>query len=276
MKTKGFEGWYFKHQSGRNRIAFIPGRSESGAFIQMISANGSRQFDVPAVLTCGSAIRAGGCLFSRRGCKIDLPGVHGQITYGALTPLRTDIMGPFRFFPMECRHGVISMAHTLSGSLTVDGDVYSFQDGIGYIEKDSGTSFPSTYLWMQCNDFPEPCSIMVSIAHIPFCRLSFQGCICAIVYQGREYRFATYRGVHILAYSAEHICLSQGNHLLELDMKPAHSGHSLRAPVQGQMSGIVRESLNAAVRIRLWTDGKPVFDLQSNGAAYEFVPKTAP
>ena len=36
------------------------------------------------------------------------------------------------------------------------------------------------------------------IIDIPFCGGSFQGCICAIVYGGREYRLATYRGVRIL------------------------------------------------------------------------------
>ena len=33
---KGFEGWYFKHQKGDDMVAFIPGRAESGDFIQLI------------------------------------------------------------------------------------------------------------------------------------------------------------------------------------------------------------------------------------------------
>ena len=33
---KGFEGWYFKHQKGDDMVAFIPGKAESGAFIQQI------------------------------------------------------------------------------------------------------------------------------------------------------------------------------------------------------------------------------------------------
>ena len=34
LGQKGFEGWYFKHQKGDDMVAFIPGRAESGAFIQ--------------------------------------------------------------------------------------------------------------------------------------------------------------------------------------------------------------------------------------------------
>lgn len=272
MWNKGFEGWYFKHQKGGDMIAFIPGRAESGAFVQMISTGGSRQFDVPGLSAGGGIIRAGSCLFSRRGCQINLPGISGKIAYGTLTPLRTDIMGPFRFCPMECRHGIISMAHTLRGGITVDGEPHDFDGGTGYIERDSGTSFPSSYLWVQCNDFPQPCSFVVSIAHIPFCGMSFTGCICAIVYGGREYRLATYSGARIHVAEAGHICLSQGKLLLEIDVKPSHRGHALRAPLQGRMSGTIRESMNACLHVRLWEGGRPVLNQHSGHAAYEFVP----
>lgn len=275
MGTKGFEGWYFKHQKGGDMIAFIPGRAESGAFLLMISTEGARRFDVPELTVEGGVIRAGSCRFSRQGCRIDLPGVSGELTYGSLTPLKSDIMGPFRFFPMECRHGVISMGHRLSGSLLVDGRRRDFTGGEGYVEKDSGTSFPAGYLWLQCNSFPEPCSLMLSVARIPFCGLRFRGCICALICGGREYRLATYRGVRIRAFGPEHVCLSQGGLLLEVDIAPSHGGHLLRAPVRGRMSGAVRESSNAAVRVRLWEGGRQRLDLRSSHAAYEFVDGTA-
>ena len=253
-------------------VAFIPGRAESGAFIQLISQEGARQFEISNLALRDGRIRADRCWFSRQGCHIELPGVSGEIAYGSLAPLCSDIMGPFRFFPMECRHGVLSMAHTLQGSVTMDGHLHSFDGGLGYAEKDSGTSFPRSYLWMQCNDFHKPCSVMISIAHIPFCGSSFRGCICAVLYQGREYRLATYRGVKIQAFTPEHICLSQGSLLLELDMVPSHAGHTLRAPQCGKMSSSIRESCNVHLRARLWKRGKTVFDLESDHAAYEFVP----
>ena len=269
---KGFEGWYFKHQKGNDMAAFIPGWAESGAFIQMISQEGARQFEISKLNTSDGTITADRCWFSRQGCHIELPGISGEIAYGPFTFLCSDIMGPFRFFPMECRHGVLSMSHSLQGSIIIDGHLYSFDHGLGYAEKDSGTSFPRSYLWMQCNDFPQPCSIMVSLADIPFFGSSFCGCICAILYQGREYRLATYRGVKIQSFTPEHICLSQGSLLLELDIAPSHAGHSLRAPQLGKMSGTIRESCNAYLRARLWKRGKMIFDLQSDHAVYEFVP----
>ena len=79
-------------------------------------------------------------------------------------------MGPFAYFPfMECFHGVLSMKHRVSGSIVVNSKELIFNNGIGYIEKDWGRSFPKRYLWLQCNDFStEETSIMVSIADIPF------------------------------------------------------------------------------------------------------------
>ncbi len=276
MWNKGFAGWYFKHQRGRDMVALIPGCAAGGAFIQMISSAGSRSFSVSGFSANRDSVRAGNCLFTPYGCQVDLPDVHGEITYGKKTPLRSDIMGPFRYLPMECRHGVVSMAHSLCGSLTIDGVPHRFDGGIGYLEKDRGTSFPSSYQWLQCNAFPQPCSIMASIAHIPFCGGSFPGCICAIVYAGREYRLATYTGVRILVAEETHICLAQGGLFLEIAITPSQGSHPLRAPVGGQMTGTIRESVNAEIAVTLWERGERVFSLCSPYATYEYVPPRAP
>lgn len=253
-------------------IAFIPGRAESGPFIQVVGSWGSQQFHVPNLSIDNKGIHAGNCLFSHSGCKIDLPGIHGKIVYGQFTPLSSDIMGPFRYLPMECRHGVISMTHSLSGNLKIDGQMHCFNNGNGYIEKDSGTSFPSSYIWLQCNDFSEPCSIMVSIAHIPIYGISFTGCICAILYKNHEYRLATYRCVHIHKADSKQICLSQGKLLLKITIESPANGHPLRAPVSGQMSRTIRENTNAHIHVCLWDNGILVIDLDSTHAAFEFVP----
>ncbi len=270
--NKRFEGWYFKHQAGNKMIAFIPGIAESGPFIQMIGNCGSRQFLVPDLSIDSRGIHAGNCHFSHSGCKIDLPGIQGSIVYGKFSPLCSDIMGPFRYLPMQCRHGIISMTHSLSGSLNIDGQMHCFDGGTGYIEKDSGTSFPRSYIWLQCNDFAQPCSIMVSIAHIPLYGINFTGCICAILYKGHEYRLATYRCVRIHKADSRQICLSQGKLLLKITIKSPNNKHPLRAPISGQMSGTIRESTNTYVHVRLWDHGMPVIDLYSAHAAFEFVP----
>lgn len=271
-RLHGFEGWYFNHQKNGDSISFIPGHTGDTAFIQVIANSCSRQYDVPELTIVNGVIHAGNSTFSRKGCKIDLPGVKGQVRYQGLTPLKSDIMGPFQYLPMQCRHGVISMHHHLQGSIILDGIRHNFNDGKGYIELDSGISFPRSYLWMQCNDFRIPCSIMISLAHIPICGYGFTGCICALIYKGHEYRFATYHGVRIVVYQENHICLLQGRYFLEVDLLPCSEGYPLSSPVKGKMSGTIRESNNARVRVRFYHNGKQIFDLSSNHALYEFVP----
>lgn len=270
-RKKGFEGWYFHHQNGNDTISFIPSHTKNESFIQVISDAKSKQFPVSTLTKKGGKIIADNCIFSKRGCKIDLPGIQGRLRYHDLTPLHSDIMGPFQYLPMQCRHGIISMHHTLSGTLTINGTRHNYNGGNGYIELDRGTSFPRSYMWLQCNDFARPCSLMVAIAHIPFGAVSFTGCICALLYEGCEYRFATYNGVRILAFQENHICLLQGKKLLEINIRPSSKGHPLRSPVHGEMSGIIHESSNASLEVRLWNNQKEVLHLNSAHAVYEAV-----
>ncbi len=276
MRSKGFTGWYFKHQCGGETVAFIPGRAQSGAFVQVVTNEKSWQFPVPDVVETDGEIRAGSCVFGPSAAIIRLPGIHGELTYGRFQRLETDIMGPFRFFPMECRHGVISMGHSVAGGLTLEGRELSFDGGRGYIEMDSGNSFPQSYLWVQCNDFDQPLSVMLAIARIPFAGTRFTGCICAVVHAGREYRLATYRGVRVLSGGPYCIVLNQGKLRLEVDIAEAACGRTLAAPVRGRMSGVIRECNRARARFRLWESGVLRFDQESGNVSYECVPAAAP
>ncbi len=263
-----FEGYYFKHQKGRETVAFIPGRASSGAFIQVITneKSFSMAFDV---ISMGSTIQIGGCTFSKDGIQLNNERLKGSIQYADITPIEYDIMGPFKIFPMQCRHGVISMFHTLSGSIEIDDVPYNFDGGRGYIEKDSGRSFPKRYVWIHCNDFEEKCSIMAAIADIPFLGIHFMGCICAVVHGQKEYRFATYLGVKIQHCSKNGITLVQGKNRLEIEVAK-NSAHALYAPTKGQMTNMIHESNNSAAQFKLYVDDKLVFHKASYNVSYEY------
>lgn len=95
---------------------------------------------------------------------------------------------------METNHGVLSLDHKVNGSITINGEAREFMDGRGYIEKDWGESFPSSWIWMQSNGFSEVgASFMLSIAVIPWLGSCFIGHL-AIVHTGREtINLSTYR-----------------------------------------------------------------------------------
>ena len=179
-------------------------------------------------------------------------------------------MGVFKYFPMECRHSIISMHHKLNGHLILNDELLDFSNGTGYIESDSGTSFPKTYLWIQCNDFPVKCSIMASIADIPFLGFNFKGCICVINFLGNEYRLATYIGVKILKYTDKEIILKQGKYLLKINIL-RHKGQNLYAPHSGEMTRIIRESLSCQAVFDFYINDKKLFNFKSDNASFEFV-----
>ena len=111
---------------------------------------------------------------------------------------------------------------------------------------------------------------MLSIAHIPFLGSAFTGCICALVFAGREYRLATYRGVRILTLTDDTVRLRQGDLLLELTMRPLNGGHPLLAPQRSSMTETIRESCDAHVHLRLTQAGRTILVCESDRAAYEW------
>ena len=105
-------------------------------------------------------------------------------------------MGPFAYIPgMECKHAVYSMKHTVNGELKVNGQIFRFENDIGYMEGDSGTSFPDRYIWTQ-HFIPEG-SVMLAAASIPLSGIRFTGTVGFLFYRNREYRFATYLGASV-------------------------------------------------------------------------------
>lgn len=257
-----FNGYYFKHQKEDQVLCIIAGYSNSEKFIQVIT----KDFSVQVPYTKGNA-------FWRKGAilDIDTPGfsLKGEIRYKNLSPIKYDIMGPFRFFPMECRHGIISMYHRLEGKVLLNGEIIDFTGGTGYIEKDSGRSFPSSYVWVQANDFSKPCAIVTAVAKIPFCGLHFRGCICVIQYQGREYRLTTYLGVRVLVCTKDRIILKQGKYRLEIRIKNPN-GHDLSAPMDGEMTRTIVEAASCEAEFCFYIKDKLEFCLCSQHAGFEF------
>ena len=110
---------------------------------------------------------------------------------------------------------------------------------------------------------------MVSVAAIPFGKLCFTGCICAIVLNGKEHRIATYRGVRIQSWSSKGAVLVQGKYRLEVQLLDQKS-QPLRAPADGDMSRTIHESLCAKVRYRFLQGGELLLDHTDAHAGFEY------
>lgn len=276
--TPYFEGWYFKHQTETHTLCLIPGRADSGAFIQVITEDASYMVDFPLeqyhAYSYGPLVAIGENRFSRHGARLAIhtPGLSldGTVHYHGLTPLRYDIMGPFALLPMETHHTVVSMRHSLSGSLRLNGRPICFDGGKGYIEGDRGRSFPTQYAWVQCNAFAQDASIMLSIAQIPLGPARFWGCIGVVWLDGRETRFATYKGVCILHRSREKLEVAQGSHRLVVE-PAAEGGHKLAAPTGGRMVRTIHENAQTRARFRFYESERLLLDEESAFVGFEYV-----
>lgn len=278
-RKKYFEGWYVKFVTADGEaVALIPSfhADADGNAYSMLQVAGERSFGMrfPAdALTAREdmfSVKLGDSEFGAGGAVVDAEAdghkVCGEVAFGKLTPPRRDIMGPFASFPfMECKHGVISVMHSLSGKLCVDGKVYDLDGGTGYIEKDMGRSFPSSYLWTQGTDGRS--SVMISVAEIPYFGLRFTGCISFAYTGGREYRLATYRLARASVGSGG-VTVSQGG--MKLTAEPlAEDPRALLAPSRGGMERTIHESPSAEVRYTLCHRDETLLAMTCRGAGYE-------
>ena len=275
-----FEGWYFKHISagGNDAFAVIPGISlseDSHSFIQFIDGIKRKtiyfryppdQFEYNRKIL---EIKIGGSQFTTDGIRLDLDDgetkISGKLSYNQQlrlpkSILKPGIMGWYSYVPgMECNHGVVSVSHNLSGKISIDGTESDFTHGKGYIEKDWGTSFPESWIWMQCNNFEDKSSsVMLSIAKIPWRGSFFIGFIAFLSREGKTEGFATYNGAKVMSLlrindSSTNIRIRKGKKQLDISVKKS-AASVLKAPVSGGMTRSIKESLDSNILIQ-YNDG---------------------
>jgi len=270
-----YEGWYMKQQQDSDVLAVIPGRAQNEAFVQVITPKDS--YYVPYSLesySLNGAMKVGNNVFTPEGMDVaistDELELYARVRYEDLSPLRYDIMGPFALLPMETKHTVFSMRHRVRGDMLINGKDICFGNGIGYMEGDRGHSFPQGYTWIQSTDFGDDTSVMLAIASIPFGLVKFTGCIAVVYFEGREYRFATYLGVHIVNNDDRYVEVRQGDMCLHVQLL-GEQGHLLQAPVLGEMDRQIKENPAVPARIVFEKKKQRLIDAICPNTSFEYV-----
>lgn len=295
-----FEGWYFKHVSAdREEVwSFIPGVSltdkNKHAFVQALNGRTGESLMFEYGIDEFSAsskkldLHIGSSSFSSGGIRLDLknPSAHisGTIEYNGLEPYPSSlrnpgIMGWYSFVPfMECKHGVVSMHHTLKGGIEVGGSYVDFEGGAGYIEKDWGSSFPESWAWVHCNTFEATrSSFTFSVAKIPWLGSYFIGFISYLNYNGRFINFSTWSGARIekLEYREKtlRVRISNSRYLLEFSALNKQAGQ-LKAPELGSMTRMIKETVDADLELCLRDrEGNILLEEQGSRAGMELIEK---
>jgi len=296
-----FEGWYFKMVSanGSSIMSIIPGISlsengqEQHAFIQIIDGVTAQTsyYSFPIEEFSFSknefAVRIGENYFSKNrvvlNIKTDSSSISGEVQLNNLVELpsrralNAGIMGWYRFMPfMECYHGVVSLNHELTGTLVKDGKENNFDNGLGYIEKDWGSSMPSAWIWMQSNHFSKRNnSFMLSIADVPFIGKSFTGFLGFFLHDSVIYRFATYTHAKLTLEEATlnetKITIKDRKNTYQI-LAVRNKVGLLKAPVKGAMDRRIPESIDAKISLTvLDRKGNIVFCDSTSIAGLELV-----
>lgn len=275
-----FEGWYFKLEGERDRLALIVGfhRTQNGvpsASLQVVEEQKTNMFCYPFTSLEMERkplnLKLDGNLFSLEGITLDIDQpdckLKGELQFHKMVRPKYDIMGPFVGVPfLQCRHSVFSLRHRIQGSLQLNDKIMDFSNGIGYIEGDRGCSFPKEYFWTHCGF--DCGSVMLSIATVPLGVGRFIGLIGFVFLRGTEYRFATYLGAKIVRLSKTSIVIAQGSYTLTICFDD-RTGHPLKAPIHGEMNRIIRENLACPIRYVLKKENEVILDHSSTTASLE-------
>jgi tocopherol cyclase len=299
-KKRYFEGWYFKHVSkDLNHVySFIPGISLSEndphSFIQVIDGiNGKTCYITYSVNDFRwkrnrLQIEIGNSVFTDRYIDLDIDNeeikVSGRLEYSNITEypktlLSPGIMGWYSYIPfMECKHGIVSVNHKVSGVLNIDNDIIDMNEGKGYIEKDWGSSFPEAWIWIQSNNFDNSdTAFTFSVAKIPWLGKYFPGFISFLYYDKRFFLFSSYNNsvLEEISYDGKTLSFTLRNNdsLLKVTAVKNKSGELL-APVSGKMSRRIKESIDSVITISLYdSHNNLIYNDSAQRAGLEIIDK---
>lgn len=268
-----FEGWFFRIYDKDFNCAMIPSVSvcdgEKRAYVQLNCGGISNilEYSIEEFNADDNCISIGENVFSDNGIIFSCEQLSLNVSFEPFTIVEKDIMGCFKF-GTPCKHKLISMKNFARGKAEFNGKEYILDNALCYIEKDWGKSFPKSYCWLQCNDFDiaDVC-FFLSIADIG---LPFNGLICVLLVNGKEYRFATYNFSLVKSLEKGKIVLKKFNLELEILFNEGKA-KALYAPECGRMTNIIKEDLNGKISLRLSDDKEIIFQSFGKNAGIEWV-----
>lgn len=261
MKNK-FSGKYYKFVTCKDfSFAIIDSISNEGPAVQLITKEGSfRINDINTVI-----IESDKITFNIDQDDLKMTGV---IRMSDFHPLKKKVMGPFSIFKMECSHEIYSMYHKLAGEIDYNGILYSFDNGYGYIEGDSGVNFPKKYIWY--NSVGKDYGVTMAIATIPFGFIKFTGILGFVSYDNKEYYLCTYTGAKIVKTSPSYFEIKKGKYHLSVSVKE-DGGHLLKAPIKGNMERYIKENVASATAFSFTKNGEVILEKSDDKSSLEYM-----
>lgn len=291
-KKDAFEGWFSKIDDPANGLMFsvIWGysthRETKHAFIQFQDnlKHESKYVAYPmeelSWTTHPFVLQIGKNRLTEKSMHLELEKdevrIFGDFSFGALAAikrsiLKPNIMGWLTYFPNECNHSIISMDHTVQGSLTIGEHSWQIRDAHGYMEKDWGTGFPKEYVWAQVNDW-EKSSLAFGYATVPMLGKHAKGFFLVLHHEGKEYRFSSIECSKMFDFQVTQdsfaAIIKKGDYLLHLKAKQFNPV-MLASPTYGEMKSYIKESLDGRLELLLEKNNEEIVSLSSDRASID-------
>jgi hypothetical protein len=218
-----------------------------------------------------------------------------------VSPLSPNVMGPFTFIPfLPTYHGIISLHHKTQGKLQLITSKLTktlIVDGEGYVEKDHGSYFPKSYIWLQAMTWAKASSrgstLLLSSARVPVVGQVMTTAFLCLFYDSSTkltHNFGTYTGSEMkeLTFSMDgqvQVMNVVMKHQLETLKITARREFANSIPVIGPdfkkgMELLIEEALEGTVSVELLIRDKIVFKdegfqtgIEINGPMGEMITK---
>lgn len=275
-----FEGWYYKCTDQLlGNLAVIAGISsneqKSQAFIQIAHSSeisGCYEYPIASFSYREEPFRVqiGQSVFTKEKIvvKIAQIGLELQLQFTSQMPLPgsflyPSIMGPLLYLPyLPCYHHIVALRSTVQGFIAQHGAKTAIRQGLGYIEKDYGVSFPSGYVW--AHGCTKEAMFVVALAMVPFEKNTERlGFFAVLQVKDHIYRFSSYQLGTVRRFSHYQSkvyieleqCLTQVSFHMEYQ-----DSCMLKAPKHGGMDEVVEESLHCKAIVVMERRGTILFD----------------
>ncbi len=280
-KSKNFfEGWYYKIVDKKNnyKLAIIPGISygnshdEHHSFIQIFNGKDIKfdylSYDVEDFKYNNNKFRIciNSNIFSLENINISINNkdinINGNMIFKNIVKWPDSIINPgsmgfynyLRF--MECYSQVCVMNGSVVGELNINGINVDFTGGKVYIEKNWGSSFPKSWIWIQSNFFKNrKASVTCSVATIPFPIRDFTGFLIGVTLENQFYSFTTINHSKInISSLGDDVILTATKKNLKLTLRTYSNPENfltLKAPNNGSMTASVNETISGKVYMLL-------------------------
>ncbi|MBU1020591.1 MAG: tocopherol cyclase family protein [Firmicutes bacterium] len=261
--TDYFEGWYTRITDLKNDLnyAVIFGitnsKQDPHAFIQLYDGitltNTYVRFDVSEFSYLNQTVSIGANSLSLKHLTLELGEIFIHTHFSNVSILKgknNSAMGFLVHAPLQCFQEVNMMNGLFSGDITKNKMTRTISGKI-YMEKTYGNKFPTKWIWLQCNHFPQDISLTFAYGKIPFLFWKLNGFMAILHVQEKEYRFTSYNlsKMKIDHYDTDKvkITLRKKTRKLTLDATLIQPVEIVGPTKKGIMNLLVLESINSTL-----------------------------